>query len=687
MFKVKRKKKQIKIKKERVILSDVLPFELPVTFSNRHFYNFLVNNGVSKNGKIIKWGKDDDPSLEIIIKLLFGFKKDKQVNNRQINYDGEDFWTIPFNYKISHKEKDFRELTIIHPKNQLALVEFYEKYKELILYYCRISPFSIRKPYKIAKFSYYNDRTHIEKLAHDHEHKSVEEFDKEYENLKTFFVYKKFSNIYKFYESYTYHRCEKKYNKLFKFDITRCFDSIYSHTISWALLNKEIVKEKREESNKTFGGQFDLLMRNLNYNESSGIIIGPEFSRIYAELILQRIDLNVMYYLQDKKKLKFKIDYEIFRYVDDFFVFYNDENTKEEILNAYRYQLKDYKLYVNDSKSILFEKPIITEITIAKINISDLLNNNLNFKASDKEPTKDNDDNEEKAEKKYSFYVSGNKLITRFKIIIKQANIAYKDILNYTLACIDRKTLKLIKIYGKIEDKDKYEKKVTKAILELLDFTFFLYCVSPRVNTTIKLCLILSKLIKFGKQKGNFNNDNKHLIFKVIYDEISLVLKKNKYSEYTQVETLYLLIALKELGREYSLDKTVLSKYFGLNINTKNGKCDFNYLSISVLLFYIGNKSRYAAFKNILEENIKHKFEKINKDNRFKTTELIILLFDLLACPYLDDNFKKDLLKYYDIMDASEQNQILSKRGYWFTKWDDFDFGKELEAKKSQEVY
>lgn len=90
-------------------------------------------------------------------------------------------------------------------------------------------------------------------------------------------------------------------------------------------MNKDIVKDRPfEDSDKTFGGQFDILMQNLNYGETNGIIIGPEFSRIFAELILQRIDLNVMYYLRDNrdsKRLEFKTDYEIFRYVDDFFVF------------------------------------------------------------------------------------------------------------------------------------------------------------------------------------------------------------------------------------------------------------------------------------------------------------------------------------------------------------------------------
>ena len=34
-------------------------------------------------------------------------------------------------------------------------------------------------------------------------------------------------------------------------------------------------------------------MQRLNYNETNGIVIGPEFSRIFAEIILQRVDKEV----------------------------------------------------------------------------------------------------------------------------------------------------------------------------------------------------------------------------------------------------------------------------------------------------------------------------------------------------------------------------------------------------------
>ncbi|MEW6517561.1 MAG: antiviral reverse transcriptase Drt3b [candidate division FCPU426 bacterium] len=686
---MKHKKKKISMKKERVILSDVLPYEIPISFSNRRFREFINRNKICLAENKLKWG-NSEPSFGSVIKLLFGFPKNMPIVNQSISLKcAKDYTTIPFNYRISHNENDFRQLTIIHPKNQLAVIEHYDKYKEMILYYCNISPFSIRRPYKTAKHIYYKDKTHLELLAHDHEHKSMEEYDKEYESLKTYFTYKEFSNVYKFYESYKYHECEKKYNEMMKFDILKCFDSIYSHSISWAILNKEIVKEKTEESKATFGGKFDTMMQNMNYGETNGIVIGPEFSRIFAEIIMQKIDLNVLRGLE-KNRIYYKNDYEIYRYVDDYFVYFNDEKTKTEIVKEYRRQLKEYNLYINDSKTMLFKKPIITKITIAKSNISDLLNKYMKYKVSaelkDNIDTDAADDTDE-GDKKYSIYISSNKLITKFKIIIYNAGIEYKDVLNYTLAGIDRRILKLIKIYCGIEDKRAQEKKVTKAILELLEFVFFIYSVSPRVNTTIKLCMIISKVIKAAKIKGNFNNENKNVIFKKIYDNIFIIINKNKNTEYYQIETLYLLTALKELGRDYRLEEEVLGKCFNIDLEEKQVKYKLNYFSITVLLFYIENKPRYNMLKCILQQYICETISEVPQEKRIKKAELTLLLFDLLSCPFFTKDFKRKILSIYDISDKNEQDEIFINSNFSFTNWSDFDFGKELEAKKSQEVY
>jgi len=717
---MKRKKIPINYSKERVILSDVLPFEIPITFSNRHFYNFLVKNKIkvitnSDGSKKIVW-QNENTFIGEILKLLLGFRQDKVILNKEIEISGKtDLKKIPFSFKISHKENDFRDLTIIHPKNQLDIIEFYENYRDTIIYYSNISPFSIRKSNKVAKYIYQKPKKLKKEFGKDIDEKKTTESKTKYENLKHYFHIKEYSNIHKFYESYQYHQCEKKYNNLYKFDISKCFDSIYTHSLAWALLNKEIVKDTLPVSDFTFAGLFDRLMQNLNYGETNGIIIGSEFSRIFAELILQQIDKTVYHELRKVGKIH-KKDYEVFRYVDDYFVFYNDEATKEIIHSIYKLELRKYKLYLNDSKAKWYEKPIITELSIAKQKISDLLNTDLAFKVNEKfmtievgemteEDSETDNDEEESEEGKYKIYVSSNKLITRFKTIIKETRVDYKDILNYVLASIDKKVEKLILIYDESEKNIKKEKAYTDAILHILDVTFFLYSVSPRVNSTIKLCMVIDKITSFINRNNNdksetFTFDNKHRVFKKISDEISQVLNKTKSSEHIQVETLYLLIALRELGREYRLDIKLLCKYFNIGTNDTDEKkfeiSTLNYFSIIVLFFYIKDADRYKFLRYELMKHVTILFQTEGRDNIRKKAELVFLLMDMLTCPYIDDKtktnkddkyrYKKKLLSLSGV-DSAHHIGIIENENFWFTKWTDFNFGSELESKRSQEVY
>ena len=717
---MKRKKIPINYSKDRVILSDVLPFEIPITYSNRHFYNFLVKNKIKVKtntdySKKIIW-QEENSIIGEILKLLFGFRQDKVILKKEIEICSKlDLKKIPFSFKISHKESDFRDLTIIHPKNQLDVIEFYEKYRDTIIYYSNISNFSIRKSVGVAKYIYQKPKNQKKEFGKEIDEKNVSVSKTNYENLKHYFHIKEYSNIHKFYESYKYHQCEKKYNKLFKFDISKCFDSIYTHSIAWALLNKEIVKDTIKDSESTFAGLFDKLMQNLNYGETNGIIIGSEFSRIFAEIILQQIDKNVYNDLRNNGIIH-KREYEVFRYVDDYFVFFNDEAIKETILSLYKLELKKYKLYLNDSKSKLYNKPIITELSIAKLKISDLFNKDLAFKVNEHDKTieigevvveeseADSDDTESK-EAKYKIYVSSNKLITRIKIIIKETNVDYKDILNYVLALIDKKVEKLISTYDESEKSPKRENAYIEAILQILDVTFFLYSVSPRVNSTIKLCMVIDKITSLinrnNKDKSEtLSFDNKHRVFKKISDEVSQVLNINKYSEHVQVETLYLLVALRELGREYRLDIKLLCKYFNIvTDDTNENKFEIstlNYFSITVLFFYIKDAERYKYLRYELMKYVTCLFKNAGRDNIRKKAEMVFLLMDMLTCPYLDDNtksikdekyrYKKKLLSIAGV-DSVNHIGIIEKEKFWFTKWTDFQFGRELESKRSQEVY
>ena len=41
------RKVRLSYKKERGLLSDVLPYEIPISFSNRHFYLFILRNKIT----------------------------------------------------------------------------------------------------------------------------------------------------------------------------------------------------------------------------------------------------------------------------------------------------------------------------------------------------------------------------------------------------------------------------------------------------------------------------------------------------------------------------------------------------------------------------------------------------------------------------------------------------------------
>lgn len=699
------KKIRFPYKKERCLLSDVLPFEIPISFSNRNFYSFVLRHRISVEDGSITW-VNGTPALDKIIMLLFSLPDnpnrlstvkrhvgERLVDFRRYQLSGKDkpvpdrFMT-PFCFKVRHKEKEFRELCIPHPKSQLLVVDFYDRCKETILYYTSLSSFSIRAPSRISKIRYHQDSLHFEKLETGPD--IVEQSGQEYESLKSFFVYKDYSNIYKFYESYRYHRAEKKYNKLIKLDISKCFDSIYTHSIGWAVIGKDTQKEALHLNTRTFPERFDKLMHHMNQGETNGIIIGPEFSRVFAEIILQAIDKEVSHKLSARKEsLVHGRDYEIFRYVDDYFLFVNNDADATNIVDELQHVLKKYKLYLNTAKAMEYKKPIITEITMAKQQVVRLLEEKIKFVLEKLE------DGAGSIKVKGSTHVNTSTLITSFKTIIKTCGVEYKDMLNYTLAIVERGFERIFSSYLKVDSEFRSPLQLLNATNGILEFVFFIYSVSPRVNSTIRLCRILSLVTLFLKA-GHLNQDQVQSIQKQIFDNICFVLKKNETAEQTQVETLYLLIALSELGRDYWLEESVLENYLG--IRSSSGKGGFgtsnslNYFAITVSLFYMKNKVRYSSLRDRVVdsalERIKDRSETCHKDG-----EMVLLLFDLVSCPYISDVKKLKALEMFGVTNSSLANDIINfsdgigRSQRWFTNWFDFDFGKELDAKRSQEVY
>lgn len=724
----KRKKIKLSYSKERVLFSDVLPYECPIIFSNRYLYRFLAKYlWIGEEQKIdnITWNvlkqskRLDQKDANAFAALLFGcYEKGKRIGPLQHKLNDLFY---PYQFNIAHKTNKNRTLSIIHPYNQWQIVGFYEQYKYSILYLCNQSRYSIRKPHKIAQYFYYRDRLH-RKLS-GHESDKVELFFNEYENLKTYFSYEKYSNIYKFYEDYRYQRAEKKFKYLVKFDLQSCFDSIYTHTISWATAGgADKVKVLPGYHGSWVGDAFDNLMQSVNARETNGIVIGPEFSRIFAEIILQYIDQKVEQGLLGKG-FRQKSTYECYRYVDDYFLFYNDEYVRNLFMESLTKWLKVFKLQINPSKTEVYERPFITKVTIAKQRIETLLSNIFSIplweeiesdSSTEKyEDTEDEDLDKDKEilEKKFNIYLPANDVNTQIKVIVKECGIEYRDIANYLLEKMSQRLDSFLnryeigfKKYERLMSKgdtnksdaeihaQRVQRMLTSYLVSLIDVTFFVFNSNRQINTTLKLQKIMNSIIIYAKRHGDFKVNpkvrfqtiSKDIIFKKIQDEIALVLATTDSHRNTLHESLYLLILAKELGYAYLLAPEVIKSFI------ENSELQYNLFACLILLYYYANHKCYDAQKDLLKDEILKKYRLVAESERKRNSELTILTADMMTCPFVDDAYKQKLLTLIGITETKDQQMIMrfaKEQKFIFTRWTTFNLNKELQAKISQEVY
>lgn len=670
---------------QRVVLSDVLPYEVPIVFSNKYFYRFLCEHNVRFLGSRIEWDSKDI-TLDNLVKILISIPPDVIVERDatsaqeksyvDVSQTKTDYHSVPFTFFTTHKQDQLRQLSLMHPKAQLLVVEFYDQYKDLIIYFAGKSDFSLRSPKRVAGCTFIDSRTLIEKQ--DQLDTLVEVSGENYENLRSFFVYEKFSNVFKFYESPEHLQCERDFKFLTKYDISGCFDGIYTHSLPWAIYGKGYSKVYMKPLKESFGSKFDSLMQRVNYNETNGILIGPEVSRLFAEIILQAIDAEVAARLMEKG-WKLDQDFKIYRYVDDYFVFYNSEEFCHQAKMLLQEILKRFKLSLNKGKEETLSRPMITPISIAKKKISDLFDKSLAWNIADE--LKDGE-----SRPRGEIYIGRSALVTDFKSILSVSGVGYGDILNYSLSVVERKVGSLIDSYGKIEKPPGLDKGFSKALESLLWFVFFVYAVSPKVNTTIKLCRICQRILAFYS-KNPIGLSYGSLISQVINERCASIIDKYSDGKGARIEIMYLLVLMEQLGKNYRISESLLARCFGFKKTDERYAVEneMDYFSIITLLFYIGKKVRYSEIRAALETYILQRFAQ-NRGSLVGSSEMTHLALDLLVCPYVSRETKESILSYYR-MTSSDLSRLQSYNDYWFTKWANFDFSKELDAKVSQEVY
>ncbi|HCD7457915.1 TPA: RNA-directed DNA polymerase, partial [Escherichia coli] len=260
-----------------------------------------------------------------------------------------------------------------------------------------------------------------------------------------------------------------------------CFDSIYTHSISWALKNKPYIRKHVKYSNQ-FGQELDTLMQRSNNNETNGIPIGSEFSRVFAELIFQRIDCSIESNLFDEYGWVNHEDYVILRYVDDFIVFCNNEANAELITKTINVKLNDFNLQLNINKLKKYSRPFCTSKTGLIIKVNELVRN-LEGKLYKRI---DGDIFLNKIRSKHDLKVN---MINNIKSICVDNKVSYTDISSYLISSLSKRLILIIDFFPveKIKGDVEIRKNIKDIIFLVTDIMLFFFSVNPTVSSSYKL--------------------------------------------------------------------------------------------------------------------------------------------------------------------------------------------------------
>lgn len=295
-------------------------------FPSRHVPDCFVNNQVMKNLDIITNTIGDVDSI-----INLSFKKNGSIVKEYKGYSdmiyGHKKGTEPIKINISKPNGGNRFVSVSNP---LALIplDFYLMKNAPEILSEQLEPND--KYYSSSSYDYDEEGITV---GYTYDGEILTE---ETEEL----VQRGFDNK----ELITHNICSGRYYHM-SIDVSNFFNSIYSHSISWDLVNNQ---------NKEVFENLDVLSRTLNKNETKGIIIGPYTSGIISEIILSKIDRQIV--------AKYKDDDVSFVHFCDDYDFFSDSKEKLEldVKNFIGKCFLKYGLDLNLSKLKIEEFPFIS---------------------------------------------------------------------------------------------------------------------------------------------------------------------------------------------------------------------------------------------------------------------------------------------------------------------------------------
>ena len=132
-------------------------------------------------------------------------------------------------------------------------------------------------------------------------------------------------------------------------DISRFYGTLYTHAIPWALHGKDWCKTNlnKQVFRNSLGNRIDKAIRKGQDDQSVGIPVGPDTSRIISELVNVSIDEII------QRNLKLK-GQQAFRQIDDWFIGFDTRGDAERAIAALASACHQYEMELNADKTDIY---------------------------------------------------------------------------------------------------------------------------------------------------------------------------------------------------------------------------------------------------------------------------------------------------------------------------------------------
>ena len=574
------------------ILTDILPVELSELFSFSRLYSFLLRE---ENQKI----------LDSIIETV----KTNKAHNEKLFERG---WsTTPLKYMILKGTNSLRKMSVIQPFSAINLYLFIECYKKDIIHYFEKNHiFSIRY-HKNAVDLYYKVKKR--NVVHYFQKQSVRTGRGVVQQAGNFFKIVPFESLNAFIDSRHWRISNFEYKYYAKLDYKSCFDSIYTHAFTWIIERNTIDAKKACNSNLFI--IIDRILQNINGRFSNGIVVGPEFSRMAAEILLQHIDRKVFETLT-QQEIIYKVDYTLFRYVDDIFIFANQPSTINTIIETYKLAGEKFLLRLNELKFEQGETPCLSKDWLEKTRqLADIISN---FFYKEKEYKSIPDENKYLVKKEF---IHVDRIKDEVAVLIKKYSEERRIITSFLLSTF------LNNINKKRKGFTLFDENRQQIAFTILDIAFYIYAYHPSFEQTRKLISIISYI----NTEIDFKNydKNKNKLCKII----------NNYSFIFKTGNIYDLCDWLPLFNEYKISIDIKTE----EILVKKIIESSNPIMLGNILIYSQyNTSFFNEILRKIENIILKQIKKISESEIMMQEEFwYILIFH--NCPYISNRCRQEI--------------------------------------------